>query len=141
MVNSVVLLGLVNSVDSLDHFISSTQNCSKPKNIKSKIKFEIDLSTNEVNLLDVTISLKHGKLKITLLTKPRDFHFYLNTSSCHPSHVLKNIPKAQFIRLGRICSRKLDYLLNNKISCKKLIERGFHEKELKKDNRSSGKNG
>ena len=132
MVNSVVLLGLVNSVDSLDHFISSTQNCSKPKNIKSKIKFEIDLSTNEVNLLDVTISLKHGKLKITLLTKPRDFHFYLNTSSCHPSHVLKNIPKGQFIRLRRICSRKSDYLLNSEILCKKFIERGFHEKELKR---------
>ena len=132
MVNSVVLLGLVNSVDSLDHFISSTQNCSKSKNIKSKIKFEIDLSTNEVNLLDVTISLKHGKLKITLLTKPRDFHFYLNTSSCHPSHVLKNIPKGQSIRLRRICSRKSDYLLNSEILCKQFIERGFHEKELKK---------
>ena len=132
MVNSVVLLGLVNSVDSLDHFISSTQNCSKPKNIKSKIKFEIDLSTNEVNLLDVTISLKHGKLKITLLTKPRDFHFYLNTSSCHPSHVLKNIPKGQSIRLRRISSRKSDYLLNSEILCKQFIERGFHEKELKK---------
>ena len=139
MVNSVVLLGLVNSVDSLDHFISSTQNCSKSKNIKSKIKFEIDLSTNEVNLLDVTISLKHGKLKITLLTKPRDFHFYLNTSSCHPSHVLKNIPKGQFIRLRRICSRKLDYLLNSEILFKQFIERGW--KRIKKDNKASGKNG
>ena len=79
--------------DSLDHFISFTQNWSKSKNMKSKIKFEIHLSTNEVQFLDVTISLKHGKLRTTLFTKPADSHFRLNTSSCHPSHVLKNIPK------------------------------------------------
>ena len=75
--------------------------------MKSKIKFEILLSTNEVYFLDVTVSLNHGKLRTALFTKPtdshfylftkpRDSHFYLNTSSCHPSHV-KNITKGQFI--------------------------------------------
>ena len=91
--------------------------------MKSKIKFEIHLSINEVHFLDVTISLKHGKLRATLFIKP---------TSCHPSHVLKNIPKGQFIRLRRICSRKSDYLLKSEILCKTFIERGFHEKELKK---------
>ena len=106
--------------DSLDHFISFTQNCSKSKNIKSKIKFEIHLSINEAHLLDVTFSLTHGKLRATLFTKTTDSQFNLNTSSCHPSHVLKNIPKGQFIRLRRICSRKSDYLLNSETLCKKL---------------------
>ena len=32
--------------DSLDHFISFTHNYSKSKNMKSKIEFEIRLSTN-----------------------------------------------------------------------------------------------
>ena len=100
--------------------------------MKSKTKFEIHLSTNEVHFLNVTISLKHGKLKTTLFTKPTDSQFYLKTSSCHPSHVLKNIPKGQFIRLRRICSRKSDYLLNSEILRKQFIERGFHEKKLKK---------
>ena len=98
--------------------------------MKFKIKFGIHLSANEVHFLDVTISSKHRKLRTTL--KPTDSHFYLIASSCHPSHVLKNIPKGQFIRLRRICSRKSDYLLNSEILCKKFIERGFHEKELKK---------
>ena len=103
--------------DSLDHFISFIQNYSKSKNMKSKIKFKIHLSTNEVNFLDITFSLGHGKLRTTLFTKLSDFHIYLNTSSCHQSHVLKNIPKKQFIRLRRICSRKSDYLLNSKMFC------------------------
>ena len=82
--------------DLLDHFISFTQNYSKSKNLKSKIKFEINLSTNEVHFLDVTVSLKQGKLRKILFTKLTDSHFYINTSSCHPSHVPKNIPKGQF---------------------------------------------
>ena len=65
--------------------------------MKSKIKFEIHFSTNEVHFLDITVSLKHGKLRTTLFTKPTDSHLYLNTSSCHWSHLLKNIPKEQFI--------------------------------------------
>ena len=118
--------------DSLDHFISFTQYYSKSKNMKSKTKFEINLSTNEVHFLDVTVSLKHGKLRKILFTKLTDSQFYINTSSCHPSHVLKNIPKGQFIRLRRIYLRKSDHLLNSEILCQQFIERGFHEKELKK---------
>ena len=118
--------------DSLNHFISFTQNYSKSKNIKSKIKFEIHLSSNEVHFLDVTISLKHGKLRTTLFTKPTDSHFYVDTTSCHLSHVLKNILKGQFIRLKGICSRKSDYLLNSELLCKQFTERGFLEKKFKK---------
>ena len=52
--------------------------------MKSEIKFEIHLSTNEVYFFDVTVSLKHGKLSTTFFTKPADSNFCLNTSSCHP---------------------------------------------------------
>ena len=88
--------------DSLDHVTSFTKNHSKSKNMKSKIKLEIYLSSNEVHFPDVTVSLKYRKLR-TLFAKPTDSHFYLNISSCNPSHILKNIPKGQFIRLQRIC--------------------------------------
>ena len=65
--------------------------------MKSKIKLEIHLSANEVHFLYVIVSLKHGKLRTTLFTKPIDSQFYLNTSSCHLSHDLKHIPKGLFI--------------------------------------------
>ena len=88
--------------DSLDHVTSFTKNHSKSKNMKSKIKLKIYLSSNEVHFPDVTVSLKYRKLR-TLFAKPTDSHFYLNISSCNPSHILKNILKRQFIRLQRIC--------------------------------------
>ena len=85
--------------DLLNHFISLTQNYGKSKNMKSKIKLKINLFTNEIHFLDVIVSLKHGKLRTTLFTKPTDSQFYLHTSSSHLSNVLKSIPKGQFIRL------------------------------------------
>ena len=54
--------------DSFDHFIYFTQNYSKSKNMKSKIKSEIHLSIYEIHFLDVTVCLKHGKLRTTLFT-------------------------------------------------------------------------
>ena len=45
---------MVRNKDSLDHFISFTQNYIKSKNMKSKIKLKIHLSTNEVQFLDVS---------------------------------------------------------------------------------------
>ena len=130
-IDDIFFIWTVNK-DSLDHFISFTQNYSKSRNMHSKINFEIHLSTNEVHFIDETVSLNHGKLTTTLFTKPTDSHFCVNTSSYHPSHVVKNTPKGQFIRLRRVCSRKSDYLLNSEILCKKFIEHSFHEKELKK---------
>ena len=62
------------------YFTFFTQNYNKSKNMKSKIKLEIHLSTNEVHLVDVvgvTVSLKHGKLRTTLFTNTTDSHFCL----------------------------------------------------------------
>ena len=56
------------------------------------VKFH--LSPNEVHFGDVTVCLKYKKLRTPLFTKPPDSHFYLNTSSYHPFHVLKIILKS-----------------------------------------------
>ena len=44
--------------DLLDHLISYTQNYSKSKNMKCKIKFEVHLSTSEAHFLDVMVFLR-----------------------------------------------------------------------------------
>ena len=78
-----IFLTWAGNMDSLDHFISHTQNESKSKNMKFKIKFEIHHATNKVRFLEVSVSLKHEKLRTLLFTKLTGSYFYLNTSSCH----------------------------------------------------------
>ena len=80
--------------------------------MKSKIKFEIHLSTNDVHFLDVTLYLKHGILRTTSFTKPTDSHVYLNTLSCHPWYVLKIYPKDSLFDCDVYVHKKSDYLLH-----------------------------
>ena len=56
------------------------------------IKFTIASSTDQLPFLDILISLKDGFLKTDIHTKPTDSHAYFPNSSCHPRHVVKNIP-------------------------------------------------
>ena len=63
------------------------------------IKFTITSSTDQLPFLDILISLKNGFLKTDIHSKPTDSHAYLPSSSCHPRHVVKNIPYSQFLRL------------------------------------------
>ena len=91
-------------MDLSDHSILFTQNYGKSKNMKSKIKLKIHLSTIEVHFLDVTVSLKYGKLRTALLTKPTNSHSYLDTSFCHQS---LNMPKRTSYSIATYMFKKI----------------------------------
>ena len=116
-------------VTSLNSFkiIASRRNSKRT----SKIKFTVHQSSSEVNFLDVCIRLMEGKLTTTVYSKPTHSHLYLNTKSNHPSHVVKNIPKSQFMRLRRICSESGDFLIQSEKYMKYFINRGYEEGKLK----------
>ena len=74
--------------------------------------------------------LKGKSLETSLFSKPTDAHMYLNTSSNHPKHVIKNIPRGQFIRIRRICSELSEYRKNSQILGEFLKKRGYDGKIL-----------
>ena len=98
--------------------------------MKSQMKFEVNQSNNKVEFLDVSVIFENGKIKTDLYSKPTDAFLYLNKSSNHPKHVIKNIPKGQFIRLRRICSEKEDYFLNCEKLCYYFLKRGYSQRTL-----------
>ena len=55
--------------------------------MKSKIRFEANMSKETVNFLDVQVSIQGKELKTALYSKPTDAHLYLNAKSSHPTHV------------------------------------------------------
>ena len=74
-----------------------------------QIKFSCNYSSTSVNFLDVTVSLKSGRLVTELFKKPTDKRQYLHFDSYHPNIQKKNIPYGQFLRLKRICSDNNDF--------------------------------
>ena len=92
--------------------------------MKSNIKFEVNKSTSKANFLDVTISKTKNHLQTSVYTKSTDAHLYLNSSSCHPRHTIKNLPKGQFIRYRRICSTVPEFLRQSKLLKAFFVKRG-----------------
>ena len=111
--------------ESLQEFIQYNQNFSSSQKMKSDIRFEVNKSTSKVEFLDVKVILENGSLKTDLYTKPTDAFLYLNKESDHPTHITKNIPKGQFIRIRRICSEKEDFFSNCEILSSFFIKRGY----------------
>ena len=70
------------------------------------IKFTMNSSATSVPFLDISISLENGFLVTDVYTKPTDSHAYLHPRSCHPRHIIKNIPYSMFLRLRRLCSKE-----------------------------------
>ena len=121
-----------NGEDTLKDFIKFCDNYSSSKKMKSNIRYESSSSMESVNFLDVKVKLVGNRIQTSLFTKPTDAHLYLNTKSCHPNHVIKNIPKGQLIRARRICSTNQDFDQNAKLMTQFFTSRGYKEKNLQR---------
>ena len=98
--------------------------------MKSKLKYEVHHSNNQVNFLDVTVKVDNGFLSTTIYLKPTDSHVCLNVNSCHPEHVIKNIPKVQLTHLRRICSDTVDFMQHPNIYTQNFINQGYNKQHL-----------
>ena len=111
-------------------FIEFVQNYSKNKKMKSDIQFTFNQSTEEVNFLDGCVKLNEGDISTTVKSNPTDFHLYLNSNSNHPRHVIRNIPKSQFLRLKRICSNPADFAQKSSTYAQYFISRGYDKANI-----------
>ena len=116
--------------NSLNEFITFCQEYSEIQKMKSKIKFTINKSNEEVSFLDVLVTKKGETLVTSVYSKPTDSHQYLSQQSNHPNHMIRNIPKSQFLRLRRICSDTADFMNQCKKYTNYFINRGYDEGNL-----------
>ncbi len=101
--------------------------------ISSFRNLKLNVVTNKVvNFLDLTIKLDETTnfLSFSLYTKPTNTFSYLLSTSNHPDHIFKNIPKSIFIRLRRICSLYSDYLFFARKLTDQLRKRGYEKKYI-----------
>ena len=73
-------------------------------NLFPTVRFIHCISPEKVNFLDTTVHLVDNFLETEICTKSTDTHQYLLSSSCHPRHIIKNIPKSLALRIRRVCS-------------------------------------
>ena len=84
---------------------NSLTSLNTPTHFALPLPLTSEQSTSQVAFLDILVKLTPDNAIATdLYTKPTDKHLYLQPTSCHPSHITKNIPYSLALRLRRICS-------------------------------------
>ena len=68
------------------------------------IKFTMDYSATEINLLGVTVTKVGNKVETSLYCKPTDTYQYLHAQSCNSNMYKESIAYGQVVRFKRICS-------------------------------------
>jgi hypothetical protein len=99
----------------------------------------INICTNiandkQVSFLDLNISndIILKKINFSLYVKPTHTNSYLSISTNHPSHIIKNIPKAQFMRIRRICTSYVDYVHFSRQLLFQFVQKGYDYRVLSK---------
>lgn len=77
------------------------------------------------------IEVRGGKFLTKNYFKPTDRNSYLPLDSCHHMVWLTNIPKGQFTRLRRNCSRRSDFLVQSELLGKRFIDKGCNRVFIK----------
>lgn len=90
------------------------------------INFELNYSTETIEYLNCKIYECDNKLMTTLYSKPSDTHSYLVPTSCHPTHIVKNIPHGVAITCKRICTDPLEFERHTNIYNEHFVNRGYN---------------
>ena len=89
--------------------------------------FEIEISSNIkiVNFLDVTLDLSSNSYKPFI--KPNQNPSYINVNSNHPKNIIKQIPKAVNLRIGKLSANEKIFKESSKKYIDALKNSGFKE--------------
>ena len=86
-----------------------------------------------INFLDVNISLSNGHLMTNMYVKPADCHQYLDYSSSHPNHIKRSIVYSQFLRARMLCSLESDFLKHYTKMKSWFLKRGYPKNMIHED--------
>ena len=120
----------VHGESKLKHFLQFCDSFTDNDGMQSKIKFTANYSRTKVAFLDVEVKSTQDGIVTDLHSKPTSAHNYLHRSSFHPPSLIRSIPKTQFIRIRRICSRLTDYDSHCSRFIQYFMQRGYSEKSL-----------
>ena len=108
--------------------------------IHPNIQVDLRYGTENIEFLDVKVSIVNNKIETDLFSKPSDKHLFLHQTSCHPDSVKKGIPYGLGVRLKRICSDKSKYEHRRNELCEQLSDRGYDQNQVEEQLEKVDKN-
>lgn len=97
-----------------------------------RIEFTINHSIDSIQYLDVEIYREGYPLQTKLYKKPSDRNNTLQCNSYHAPKVFGGIPKGEFTRARRICTKDTDFQNTKKKIINKFVERGYNKHQVER---------
>uniref|UniRef100_A0A8C5M9N9 Reverse transcriptase domain-containing protein n=1 Tax=Leptobrachium leishanense TaxID=445787 RepID=A0A8C5M9N9_9ANUR len=94
------------------------------------IKLESTWNRNTIDYLDLTIFSEGNKLYTKTYFKKVDTNSYIHRDSCHLRRWLEGIPKSQYLRIKRNCSKESDFNIQTDRLKTQFLEKGYEESRL-----------
>ncbi|CAJ0939001.1 unnamed protein product [Ranitomeya imitator] len=96
-------------------------------NTDFNLSFTFNTSKTSINYLDISLSVNENTnlVAVSPYRKSTDSNSILEAHSCHPKHVIKNIPVGEFIRLKRNCSSAAQFTQETESAVFRLKDRGY----------------
>ena len=79
-------------------------NFDRDINNFGSLKWTVEALTKRVDFLDLTLTMRNGKMVSTLFEKKMNLYLYLPPNSAHPPGVLKGLIAGQLLRILRLTS-------------------------------------
>ena len=111
----------IHTIEQLENFMSWLNN------ISSSLNFTYDYSSDGVEFLDTFVYDVDGIIHTKLFSKSSDTHCYLVPTSCHKTHVLKNIPYGVARRVRQNNSEDTNFEVQYLEYKNYLLSRGYNE--------------
>ncbi|XP_077113033.1 uncharacterized protein LOC143768226 [Ranitomeya variabilis] len=92
------------------------------------IRLTSQYSQGDIEFLDLKLSVMETRIVTTLYRKPTATNSLLHFTSFHPQHLKRGIPKGQFYRVKRNCSRVGDFEEHSRELTTRFRERGYPHK-------------
>ena len=100
--------------------------------MRGVVKIKSNFSSDQVEFLDLIISIEKGKLKTNLFIKPSNLQIYLDFMSNHPTHCKVGLVYGQALRIIERCSDPSDADLHLENLKGKLLARSYPERVVQK---------
>ena len=99
-----------------------------------QVQFNIEQFGGCVSFLDLEIyKNRSNEFHSRLFFKATDVHAYLSPQSCHPHHIIKNIPYGVAFRVRRSCSELSEYLKIVKLFVDIFFPRRGYDRQIVRD--------
>ena len=104
---------------------------TKTMNNYPGLTWEFNPPSDTVDFMDLTITIKNGKISTSLFEKPLNLHLYIPPHSAHPPGLLPGIVHSTLFRIFTLCSDPDDQILRTKVFFKRLQARGYKSNQIK----------